>query len=560
MKNKNISFTICFLFNICFVIASFSYNSPIRITEILRDPIGNYSECPGDQCHEFVEILNISTDTFFIKDIFLTTDNESVDSLISWNQPISKSNVITEQSFLLPGQIGIILDRDFEDNDNFMFTQSPVLFTVPNGSIGTGLTRSSGVLIYSGTSTTRIDTLAIACTQCQQSSFSLPLSESEGYSIIPQSPLFKSTQWKTNPEKMTPGSIDELFIDGCLINYTCQVSSPVAVTTTFTLWQPNDVKNVSLEFYRSNTGVRIGSTSLVNIDNLWQASFLLVPDSLGIDYKVDPFSKAGHGLDISSCWQESASVVVTEIYPNSEFGPEWIEFYNNSSYVINLQKWYVTNKKPDTAVISEPILFNPQSYGILTDDRDEFIQIFGKKTIIVEPEHFPSLSNVSDTLTLYSSLRNQVSDKVIYPKNWYDHETFRSFQRIFIDKKAQSAENWIPADRSSPGSDNTQTRIYKTGINSLAICPVPFTPNNDGVDDRLSITYAITPLTSVNISIYSFDGRLIKKYAHISDSVTVWDGRESNGRYAAPGPFFVVGDFVTKSKRRRIRKKGILWR
>ena len=72
------------------------------------------------------------------------------------------------------------------------------------------------------------------------------------------------------------------------------------------------------------------------------------------------------------------------------------------------------------------------------------------------------------------------------------------------------------------------------------------TPNGDGVNDEIRITYDIVNLTHtapISISVYDLAGRLVKKIYSGTDTSgryqQVWDGTNDSGEQIIPGIYLV---------------------
>ena len=79
---------------------------------------------------------------------------------------------------------------------------------------------------------------------------------------------------------------------------------------------------------------------------------------------------------------------------------------------------------------------------------------------------------------------------------------------------------------------------------SPQISPNPFTPNGDGVNEVVNISYKLLRLTSavpVAIEIYDLSGRLVRRVYEGEDPVGeyrhVWDGRDDSNGLVPPGVY-----------------------
>ena len=79
-------------------------------------------------------------------------------------------------------------------------------------------------------------------------------------------------------------------------------------------------------------------------------------------------------------------------------------------------------------------------------------------------------------------------------------------------------------------------------ISGLVVEPRTFTPNGDGSNDELRISYILFGVidTQVEIGIYTLDGRLVRTLEVEPQSAgpataEPWDGRDESGELLAPG-------------------------
>ena len=86
--------------------------------------------------------------------------------------------------------------------------------------------------------------------------------------------------------------------------------------------------------------------------------------------------------------------------------------------------------------------------------------------------------------------------------------------------------------------------ISKDLLANVAVNSPVFTPNGDGVNDRVLIQYDITNIarpSPVKVSIFDLSGRLVRALVH-SEAISgrfaqLWDGRDDDGVYVPPGHY-----------------------
>ncbi len=73
-------------------------------------------------------------------------------------------------------------------------------------------------------------------------------------------------------------------------------------------------------------------------------------------------------------------------------------------------------------------------------------------------------------------------------------------------------------------------------IGNLSITPRIITPNGDGANDEMTISFSIFKVNKpAKVTIYDLRGEMIKELEPASGNPYVWDGRDSSGERVAPG-------------------------
>ena len=568
-------FTITFYLLSCLIPVSAAER--IAITEVLKDPIGLESACPGGKSHEFIEIVNLGSDTFEIDDLFLS-DGSAVDSVIPWQSPLSwHTNCCFNREIILPGQLALILDKDYVESPSgsyFIIEDSTVILTVDASSLAGGLTITKGLFLYRGTEDSIIDSLAAFldsgyCASLEGRVYhTQPDNISEGFSNVPANLLFTSYTYIASPETLSMGNYE--FMQD---NWACEYklynpgsSSPTVVCSMAVLMAGKESpENAPWSIKIVDSTVTIAS-GILPASSSYPVYFNvnLPKDSVAYELTVEENDKkAVIPIDISSVWLPGSPIKINEIFPRATSSvPEWIELVNVSSMPVNLKNWrYGTPEGTDNTIASSNLIVEAGHFLVLTKSSSQFSETYSVGINYVQPITWQSLDNYRDSLFLISSLEDSPCEIAYYDYDWFDSWDNQSVERVSLEKSGTEKTAWVLADRPSPGQPNPGVIWHSANKPTIHIGPIPFTPNNDGTDDSLSIRISLPePSYKVSITIYGFNGRKLYDMTEVSPGEKTWNGRKSDGSHAPAGPFFIVGTLTRNGKETLIRKKGILWR
>ena len=154
------------------------------------------------------------------------------------------------------------------------------------------------------------------------------------------------------------------------------------------------------------------------------------------------------------------SIVINEIMYSPLGGePEWIELYNRTNEIINLNGWSVNDvyTAPTYAFIDEDVFIQPNSYLVLS--RSIAIYNFHR---IIPSEVFvlsiPSLNNDVDGVVVKDDRGLQI-DSVLYSSQWGGTNGY-SLERVSVNAESNLASNWgssLDLEQSTPGRINSLT-------------------------------------------------------------------------------------------------------
>ena len=269
---------------------------------------------------------------------------------------------------------------------------------------------------------------------------------------------------------------------------------------------------------------------------------------------------------VSDCWMNAATLsgnfalsdtpqtgdlVINEIlFDPATGGSDFVELYNRSSKIINLNDLSMTRYNGDTIQLTQNYLLSPNAYVVLTPDSTYQKNTFPEAvTGRFYNTPLPALNNDSSTFILLCN--SVLIDKVSYNEDWHlsliDDTENKTLERINPDGPSSSASNWHTAAETigfgTPGRINSQ---YMTGnVSSVFGTTEPiFSPDNDGFQDVLLFQYRFDEAMIATLKIFDNQGRevhtLFSSELLGSEGSFTWDGVTANNQKAPIGIYIAV--------------------
>lgn len=228
-------------------------------------------------------------------------------------------------------------------------------------------------------------------------------------------------------------------------------------------------------------------------------------------------------------------IVVNEILFNPKpNGNDYVELYNRSNKIITLKNAYLANRNTTGAISSivqlsaEDYLLFPQDYMLLTENMSLVLNNY----VANNPDAFLEINmpsyNDDDGNVILLNEQGAVVDEIPYKDDWHfkliGNEEGVALERINYDDTTvnnpatavdEQAANWHSAATSvgygTPTYKNSQYRIDAGVQGTIKIAPEIISPDNDGMDDFLTIDYNFPePGYVANITIFDAAGRRVR--------------------------------------------------
>jgi Lamin Tail Domain/Bacterial Ig-like domain/CHU_C Type IX secretion signal domain len=275
-------------------------------------------------------------------------------------------------------------------------------------------------------------------------------------------------------------------------------------------------------------------------------------------------------------------IIINEILfnPKSD-GTDYVEIYNRSNKIINLKTLLLANRSSAGVIAnmraltsSERAIF-PGEYLVLSEDEAIVKRQFTAKNLsaFLNISSLPSYPDDKGNVVL-SDNGGLVIDELAYDDKWHfaliSNSEGVALERIDPNAATQNKDNWHSAAKDvgygTPGYQNSQFRLDLQVQGDVTALPEVFSPDNDGTDDFLTITYRFPETGYVmNITVFDAAGRAVKalqRNAICSQQGNFrWDGLNDKLQQLPLGPYVIFTEvFNLQGKVKRFKNQVVLAR
>jgi len=275
-------------------------------------------------------------------------------------------------------------------------------------------------------------------------------------------------------------------------------------------------------------------------------------------------------------------IIINEILFNpASDGTDYVELYNRSSKIINLKTLLIANRSSAGAIDNMRTLITtdramfPGEHLVLSEDEAIVKRQFTAKNLsaFLNISSLPSYPDDKGNVVL-SDNGGLVIDELAYDDKWhfvlYNNREGVALERIDPNAATQSKDNWHSAAKDvgygTPTYQNSQFRLDLQVQGDVTTMPEVFSPDNDGTDDFLTISYRFPETGYVmNITVYDAAGRPVKalqRNAICSQQGNFrWDGLNDKLQQLPLGPYVIFTEvFNLQGKVKRFKKQVVLAR
>ena len=261
-------------------------------------------------------------------------------------------------------------------------------------------------------------------------------------------------------------------------------------------------------------------------------------------------------------------VVINEVLfdPNTG-GADFVELYNRSNKTINLKDLKIgsmdtlTSTLKDTEIITdEGYLLFPKSYVVVSENSVAVKQQYSTINLkgFLDVADLPSMNTDDDVVTLSDNNFNVIDNFKYTSKMHFPLLVTTkgvSLERIDFNRATDDKTNWNSASEgygfATPAYRNSQY-LQADGGNGVSISNPLFSPDNDGYNDVLNISYKLDePGKAANVYIYDSKGRqvryLIRNEQLAQDGTLSWNGINDDNEKAPIGIYVVYVELFNLS-------------
>jgi hypothetical protein len=391
--------------------------------------------------------------------------------------------------------------------------------------------------------------------------------------IDPDNTAWQEMNWQASVNELggTPASLNsvdsENMDDTAPVLVSCSFVSENCIQLVFSEPMASD-EVLALNNYQLNSEFN-SPESIVQTDEIGKEFLLYFGDDfiLNSQYELlvsnEITDLAGNSLLVTdyTFWVPgiiaSGDLIVNEVlfnpYPD---GSDFVEIVNVSDKVLDISQLEIASRDENYAVIDETLLserfLEPMGYLLVTEDSLNIQENYftSDPDAFMEVESLPSFADDEGRVVLLSD--DEVIDDFAYSEDMHfqllsDVEGV-SLERINPFGETNSESNWQSAAQSigfaTPGLQNSVFNDSDADESEISLSPKVFSPDNDGIDDRLQINFNLQEdgfLT--NIRIYNATGIEIRRLANnlnlANEDSLFWDGLTSDQERASIGVYIV---------------------
>ena len=416
--------------------------------------------------------------------------------------------------------------------------------------------------------------------------------------VDPMNPCGEASNWKACANEVggTPGTVNSVKAPNPDV-YAPSVSRVgVNDASHITVWFSETCDSANLQnaaSYTIDNGIG-NPTAVVTHSPDFSYADLTLPTPLltGVVYTITCTSSitdcAGNPLLANSTARfaiplaaAAGDMVINELLYDPPAGcVDFVEIFNRSSKVLDLKDLVLANYDTVNKIISDyneiskqPFLVLPGEFFVLSTDSTSIKKTYKTTNpkAFVNMAGFPTMNNEDGVVTICTKSGEPIDVAAYNSGMQYPLLTSVdgvSLERISPERPSLDITNWHSAAEAvgyaTPGYKNSQFGITVTDANEITLSPDIFSPDNDGYNDNLTITYAFgAPGNNATITIFDANGRLVRNLVNHelcgTSGAFSWDGITNDRTKALIGRYIVyIEIFDMNGSIKKYKKSAVL--
>ena len=273
---------------------------------------------------------------------------------------------------------------------------------------------------------------------------------------------------------------------------------------------------------------------------------------------------------------QMGDILINEILFNPVTGgADYVELYNNSGNTLSLEQIYLATVNDTSVKRLYPIpsegAMEPHSLIVVTTDAS-FVSTHytvSRPDWLIQTTNMPAYGDKSGTVVV-ATADSVVLDQFDYDVSMHSR-LLRDVEGVALERRSferstQEASNWYSAASTAgygtPTARNSQSRETLFLDNDFAFSTTLFSPDGDGYNDLLDITYNLQQCDlAANIIVFDRHGRQVRQIArgHLlgCQGALIWDGTNDNGTACPRGNYLVVVEAYNESGARQSWRRTV---
>jgi hypothetical protein len=401
-----------------------------------------------------------------------------------------------------------------------------------------------------------------------------------GYSlekIDPNNLVEGKRNWtgSNDPSGGTPGRANSVFASNPDIFSPTVVEVKVLTPTSIMVTYSETMDSLQITLpanYTISNGIgnplwAVSEGPLYNTATLSLSSTLAYGESYQLCFGSQTIDFSGNTLD-AECWTIALhqtpiaqDVVINEILFNPySGGVDFVEVYNRSSKIVDLNRIKIANRNRTTGLLNESyaasdtsFMLFPNSYAVMSTNSSLVKRFYyvENENALVWVRKLPSYSNDNGTALLINE-NSLIVDEFAYNEKMHfsllNDRKGVSLERINPALPTNEASSWQSAAQTAgfatPTARNSQFKETGEAEEAFELVDKVFSPDGDGYNDVLLINYNLPEDGyTANIIVFDSQGRRVRRLASnltLGTSGTLkWDGTTDENRKANLGAYVV---------------------